>query len=159
MNCPCGSEKPYSECCGPYLDGAPAPTAEALMRSRYTAYVQQNIDYIVETSAPETREGIDREATEKWARDSEWLGLKILDVQRGGANDQEGEVEFTARWREGHDEATHHERSTFRKQDGRWYFVEGHEPKRTPVRREPKLSPNAPCHCGSGKKFKRCHGA
>jgi len=128
------------------------------MRSRYTAYVQGNIDYLVETHAPETRESIDRAATERWARQSTWLGLSILSVQAGGPEDETGTVEFIARWREGRDESAHHERSLFRRHEGRWYFVEGEAPKREPVRREAKTAPNAPCPCGSGKKFKRCCG-
>jgi SEC-C motif-containing protein len=159
MNCPCGSEKPFTECCGPYLAGEPAPTPEALMRSRYTAYVHHEIDYLMATQAPEMRKDVDREATERWSREATWLGLKIIEVKGGGPGDDEGEVEFVARWKQGQDEATHHERSTFRRgKDGRWLYVEGHTPKRAPMRREAAPRPNDPCHCGSGKKYKRCHG-
>lgn len=159
MSCPCESGRPFEHCCAPYLAGAPAPTAEALMRSRYTAYVRHDIDYLLATHDPRTLKEIDRGATEKWARESTWLGLKVLDVAGGQAGDSEGEVEFAARWRVGEQEYTHHERSTFRRHEGRWVFTGGATPKRDPMRREERSAPNAPCRCGSGKKTKRCCGA
>ncbi len=158
MNCPCGSARNFDQCCGPLLAGAKAPTAEALMRSRYTAYVRHQIDYLIQTHHPDTAEGLDRDATEKWARQSEWLGLQILAVEGGGEQEQEGVVEFAARFRQGRQEATHLERSRFRKLDGRWLYLDGEQPKRAPLRATERPGPNALCPCGSGKKFKRCHG-
>lgn len=158
MNCPCGIEKPYSECCGRYHAGEPAPTAEALMRARYSAYVKANIDYLAASLSPDTRDDFDEGSARRWARESKWLGLQILDVRQGGESDDVGEVEFVARWSERGQELGHHERSLFRRIDGRWYFVEGHTPKKTPVVREARPKPNEPCSCGSGLKFKRCHG-
>jgi SEC-C motif domain protein len=157
--CPCGTGRSFAECCGPYLAGAPAPTAEALMRSRYTAYARREVDYIIATHEPATRAEVDRETTDQWARESEWLGLTVLATEAGGPNDERGMVEFVARYRaQGHD-LTHRERSTFARIEGRWYFVDGEVVKPAPVRAEPKAGRNDPCPCGSGKKFKRCHGA
>ena len=157
--CACGSGVPEAACCGPLLAGAPAPTALALMRSRYSAYVKGTIDYIFETHDPASREELDREASEQWSRESEWLGLEILGTRRGGPDDDEGDVEFIARGKSRGKEFAHHERSRFRRVEGRWYYVDD-KGKGEPQRRtEPAAGRNDPCPCGSGKKFKRCHGA
>ena len=129
------------------------------MRSRYTAYVQGNIDHIVETHDPSTRGDVDRALTQKWARESEWQGLTILGTQAGGPSDEEGTVEFVARYRvEGRD-LVHQELSRFRKIDERWHYLDGRTSKGAPIRAAPKPERNAPCPCGSGTKYKRCHGA
>ena len=95
--CPCGSGKSFSACCEPYLTGAAdAPTAEALMRSRYTAYTLNKTAYIESSHDPETRDSLDLEATGRWAGESEWLGLKILRTEAGGKKDDRGIVEFEA---------------------------------------------------------------
>ena len=70
--CPCGSGQPEQSCCGPILAGTPARTAEALMRSRYVAYVRGAIDHVIESHDPDTRQEVDRDATEKWSRETEW---------------------------------------------------------------------------------------
>jgi SEC-C motif domain protein len=159
--CPCGTRKPFSECCGPALSGASAPaTAEALMRSRYTAFVKHDVDYIYKTIAPDHRKDFDREGIDAWSRDSEWLGLDIAGTERGGPADATGTVEFTARFREKGQERRHDELATFVKIDGRWYFEDGKLPAVKPVRHEgPRTGRNDPCPCGSGKKYKKCHGA
>lgn len=173
MSCPCGSTKSLNECCGPYISGhALPPTAEALMRSRYTAYTQANIEYIRKTTAIRANKDFDGPGTEKWARESKWLGLKILDVKQGGENDKKGVVEFVATYEQNGETIEHHEVSQFKKLDtGRWIFVDGdahthrggdghHHSKIETVRREtPKVGRNDPCHCGSGKKYKKCCGA
>jgi SEC-C motif-containing protein len=129
------------------------------MRSRYTAYVRHDIDYLFATHDPETATDVDRDATARWAEESTWLGLQVLDVVGGGAGDQHGEVEFVARWRADRQDHRHHERATFRRHEGRWVFTTGVTPKRVPVRAAAKPGPNAPCPCNSGKKYKRCCGA
>ena len=169
--CPCQSGQDYSKCCEPYLSGAQVPlTAELLMRSRYTAYATGNIKYIKETLAPETRKSFDEESAKTWATKSEWLGLKILSSKNGKENDSKGTVEFNAKYRADGKVLEHHEVSEFRKEGGRWYFVdgeghsheEGHghsEPQNPVVRENPKVGRNDPCPCKSGKKFKKCCGA
>jgi len=159
MNCPCGSQLPDSQCCSRYIAGEIAPTAEALMRSRYTAYVRQAVDYLIATHDPASRGELDREGILRWSRDANWQGLTIRETVAGGANDETGEVEFVARFREGGREMSHHERSSFVKLEGRWYYQTGKTPRREPERREKRPGPNEPCHCGSGMKYKRCHGA
>jgi SEC-C motif domain protein len=74
--CPCGTGLAYSECCEPIIKGQrPAGTAEALMRSRYSAYVKVETDYIFESTHPKHREGYDHIGTKEWAEKAEWHGL------------------------------------------------------------------------------------
>jgi SEC-C motif-containing protein len=159
--CPCGSEKPYENCCEPMISGRQAAgTAEALLRSRYSAFVKNQIQYIVDTIHPEKRKGFDVQSIEKWARESQWLRLEILDTEAGGEKDSDGKVEFIAHYIENGKEAEHHERAQFKKADDRWYFFDGSAPTAAPfVRPTPKIGRNDPCPCGSGKKFKKCCSA
>lgn len=164
MNCPCGSTSDYSQCCEPLISGrAIAPTPEALMRSRYTAYVKVLPHYLKETLAPESRGDFSEKDVREWAQQSEWLGLTIHKAE--GAT-----VEFTAKYKTENKVLEHHETSTFKKIKDRWYFLEGdahtheegqghHEPQKPIVREEPKVGRNDPCACGSGKKFKKCCAA
>lgn len=156
MSCPCGSGQPFEACCGPILAGAPAQTAEALMRSRYTAYVRGDIDHVLATHDPETVGDVDRAAAERWSRSADWRGLTVLATERGGEGDDEGIVEFKVVHATDGVEQVHHERSTFRRVNGQWRFVRGARP---PVVRAEKVGRNDPCPCGSGKKFKKCHGS
>ena len=157
--CPCGSGLALVACCGPYLAGTKsAPTAEALMRSRYTAYVKHDIDYIVETCVKNEEEGIDIDSTKEWSEQSEWLGLKIVKTEKGGAMDSEGIVEFVASFKFKGKKEDHHERSRFVKKAGTWFFETGMTVTDTVVREQPKVGRNEPCPCGSGKKYKQCHG-
>jgi SEC-C motif domain protein len=123
--CPCGSGKPEAQCCGPYLAGAPAPTALALMRSRYTAYVRGAIDYLVDTHDESTRVGLDRKAIAKWSKQTLWLGLEIVATERGGKSDDDGIVEFIARGSTLGKPFAQRERSRFRRVDGRWFYLSG----------------------------------
>jgi SEC-C motif domain protein len=159
-NCPCGSDRPYEDCCGPYISGKAKPaTAEALMRSRYTAYANKAIDYIVDTCLRDDEHGIDIEATKRWSETSTWLGLKILKTDKGGSSDEEGMVEFKATYVQGGLRENHHEKAAFVKRDGAWLFADGEVIPETVVREGPKVGRNDPCPCGSGKKYKKCCGA
>jgi SEC-C motif-containing protein len=159
MNCPCGSGLDYSACCEPYISGAKdAPTAEALMRSRDSAYAVHNVDYIVKTCDPEGKEKIDLKQTRDWSEKSNWLGLKILSVSAGGPADNEGVVEFEASYERDRLKDVHHEKARFKKKNGTWYYEEGDIVPKTVVRAGPKVGRNEPCPCGSGKKYKHCHG-
>lgn len=159
--CPCTSGKPRAECCGPLLDSnAPAATAEALMRSRYSAFVECNTDYIRDTLAEEAKAEHDEAGIRQWAEQSDWLGLKVVGTELGGENDDHGVVEFIARYRAEGRVVAHQERAQFAKENGRWVFVDSADPKPATFRREePKIERNAPCSCGSGKKFKKCCGS
>ena len=163
--CPCrvkdASPRAYADCCEPYIeDGKPAPTPEALMRSRYSAFALGKIDHLVETLAPETRHDFDRKAITHWATQSEWLGLEILSTEQGQPGDETGYVEFIAHFINDGQRHAHRERSLFRfdKADGRWYFLEEANRKNAPVVKGAQPGRNDPCTCGSGKKYKKCCG-
>ncbi|MDB9496340.1 YchJ family protein [Spirulina major CS-329] len=151
--CPCGSGQWLSDCCGPYLQGQrPAPTAEALMRSRYSAYCTKTIDYLVKTHHPQYREPHSRHQIAATANSVTWLGLTIIATEQGQAGDQTGIVEFVALFQDGKRAMQLHERSRFRQEMGQWFYLDGDL--------LPPLHPkkNEPCWCKSGKTFKQCHG-
>lgn len=156
--CPCGSEKPYSECCEPVISGStPAQTAEQLMRARYSAYVLAQMDFIFASTHPNHRQGYDHAGTKEWAETAEWLGLEILSTSQGGANDSRGVVEFIARFKESDQLREHHEEGQFKRTDGQWYFTEGSMVRAKPLT-VTKIGRNDPCSCGSGIKYKKCCG-
>ena len=158
--CFCGSGVDFSECCGPILAGErPAETAEALMRARYSAFSTLQADFLHESLHPDHRADHDVKATRRWAENSDWLGLEILQTTGGGKDVDEGTVEFTATYKERGLVRPHHEISHFSRVDGVWYFVDGQlvTPK-TEKRVQPKVGRNDPCPCGSGKKYKKCCG-
>jgi SEC-C motif-containing protein len=159
--CPCGTGASTGDCCGRYIHGLQlAPTAEALMRSRYSAYVLGEIDWIVKSHDPTSAEEVDRKSTEKWSKEAKWNGLEIRARAKGEPTDEVGEVEFVAKYEVEGQSVAHHERARFRRQEGTWYYVDGDMVKARPVVREtPKVGRNDPCPCGSGQKYKKCHGA
>ncbi|WP_019623709.1 YchJ family protein [Thioalkalivibrio thiocyanoxidans] len=122
--CACGSGLDRAACCGPFLDGeAAAPTAEALMRSRYAAFVEGREDYLLATWAAATRpQSLALEP------DQRWLGLTIRATEAGGPEDQEGWVEFVARSRVRGQGVRLYERSRFRREGGRWVYLDGEFP-------------------------------
>ena len=161
--CPCGSKTHYEMCCGMYHNNpGTAPTAEALMRSRYCAFSLQKFDYIAATQR--IQEAPDQVASE--IEDSngatQWVKLEILATQDGGAKDKTGMVEFVAHFKEGSNTGRLSERSLFEKIDGAWMYVsgdheiQGHTPYVAPE--TDKIGRNDPCICGSGKKYKKCCG-
>jgi len=158
--CPCSSGRAYDQCCGPIIaDQRQAATAEALMRSRYSAYVMGEIGYLGRSLHPDHRHDHDEAATRRWAASSDWLGLEIVAVEGGGENEESGSVEFVATYREKGVVRQHREVSRFQRLDDVWYFVEGSVVKPETLRREdPKVGRNDPCPCGSGKKYKKCCG-
>jgi SEC-C motif domain protein len=135
----------------------PAPTALALMRSRYTAYVRGAIDYLLATHDASTRATVDVGGVTRWSRETTWAGLEIVASERGGRDDTDGVVEFVARGATRGVAFAQRERSRFRQVDGRWFYVDG-APGAEPVRQAAPAGRNDPCPCGSGRKYKRCHG-
>ena len=160
MQCPCESGKTFKKCCEPFITGVKqAETAEQLMRARYTSYTQVEMDFIKKTHDPKTRDKTDMEANRKWAESTKWTGLEILETKQGGVDDEIGTVAFKAKFETDEGLQEHQELSLFRKQDGKWYFVDASDPTKQPVvRSEPKVGRNDPCPCGSGKKYKKCCG-
>ncbi len=154
--CHCGSDVSFNQCCRPILNGeSKVATAEALMRARYSAFVEQNFDFLKETLDPTTREGYDEENVRQWATSSEWHGLTIVRTEAGLEDDCEGLVEFVAHYAINGELKEHREAAKFVKREGLWYFWEGEWVKQEPVR-VVKIGRNDPCSCGSGKKYKKC---
>ncbi|MGA6098995.1 YchJ family protein [Stutzerimonas marianensis] len=147
-NCPCGSGDLLGECCGRYHAGVPAPSAERLMRSRYSAYVLGLMDYLKATTLPAQQSGLDLQSMRDWSAASTWLGLEVEDSQVLGGQPEHARVSFTARWHDHAGEHAQHERSAFVQRDGRWYFIDPTVALRA--------GRNDPCPCGSGQKFKKC---
>ncbi len=121
------------------------------MRSRYVAYCEGNVDYLVATRHPSTRRFDDRINLVKSVKTTVWEALTVLGTRQGRQHDTTGYVEFMA----AHSQPEWgqlHERSRFVRENGRWFYVDGDMlPPIVPKR-------NQPCWCGSGKKFKHCHG-
>jgi len=158
--CPCQSGLDYAACCEPYISGTrKAPDPVALMRSRYTAYALQIMPYLAATLHPGQRHDYDEAGAARWARESQWENLEILDVPAVPADGTTGTVEFRATYRRKGEKIVHHERAEFRKIGDTWYFFDGKMVGPGQVRRDaPKVGRNDPCPCGSGKKYKKCCG-
>lgn len=155
--CPCSSQKNYIDCCGRFLEGNEKPsTAEELMRSRYTAYTIQNIDYLINTTHSSVRKNQNRKDIETWAKESEWLKLEIVRTYLGNTQDKTGKVIFKAYYKHKSLSQVHEEDSTFKKENGEWFYLNGKEPEKQVVTTTQKIGRNDLCHCGSGKKFKKC---
>ena len=118
--CPCGSGADYESCCGPLHRGAAAPTALALMRSRFSAYALGDADYLMTSWHPQTRPAsIELDDAVTWRR------LQIVDVVAGGEDDDDGVVEFRAAFRRAGQHDVLHERSRFTRLNGRWVYLDG----------------------------------
>lgn len=149
--CPCGSESEFIQCCQPVISGVrPAATPEALMRSRYSAYVTQNADYLIASWHPDCEANAFSDALKEGFASTHWLGLRVIATQ-AGKNADEGFVEFSALYQDGDNpqKVSIHERSRFLRLNERWYYIDGIKPQ---------LGRNDLCHCGSGKKYKKCCG-
>lgn len=118
--CPCGSGRVYDACCGPLHEGAEAPTAEALMRSRFSAFALGLAEYLLASWHPSTRP-----ASLELDDGTVWRRLQIVDTVAGGPDDAEGVVEFRASYRDADGAGVLHERSRFTRVDGRWAYVDG----------------------------------
>lgn len=123
------------------------------MRSRYTAYTVDDRAYIARTWDPATRPALADSLDQ-----IDWVALDIQTTEAGGPNDEHGMVEFVAHYQVKDKPGYLREKSHFRKENGAWLYVTGETEPLTPVRVD-KTGRNAPCPCGSGKKFKKCCGA
>ncbi|GAB3943570.1 YchJ family protein [Corynebacterium tapiri] len=121
MRCPCSTGLPFDECCQRYHEGQPAPTALALMRSRFSAFAVRNEDYLLRTWAPATRP----DSLDLSEFPIRFYRLDILDVVNGGLTDDTGIVEFEAFYK-GAERGSQRERSRFeRGSDNCWYYADG----------------------------------
>ncbi|WP_431072448.1 YchJ family protein [Microbacterium phyllosphaerae] len=118
--CPCGSGDVFGGCCGPLLAGSPAPTAERLMRSRFTAFALHDASYLRASWHASTRP-----AAIDFDDDLVWKRLVIVDRVAGGPFDREGVVEFEAFFREGAERGSLHERSRFVREGRSWLYLDG----------------------------------
>lgn len=147
-DCPCGTGAQYADCCARYIEaGEPAPDAQRLMRSRYSAYVRQDRDYLLRTWDENTRP-VDLALDDN----THWLGLRILRTEAGGIDDDTGLVEFIARCKQAGRADQLHEISRFVKKQGQWFYLDG----KIQATKTSEPSRNGPCPCGSQKKYKRC---
>lgn len=159
MKCPCNSTKPFEECCQAVIAGSPAPTAESLMRSRYTAMVLGDLDHIERTCTEDARQTFNRPEMEHSLPGIEWLGLEVLGSERGQEGDDAGTVSFRFAYRFEGREHAQREIATFERTNGNWLYDRSEiNPKAPPVRVE-RIGRNDPCPCGSGKKHKKCCGS
>jgi SEC-C motif-containing protein len=157
--CPCGSGASFAGCCEPIIKGTrESETAEELMRARYSAFVTHDIDFIVASTHTRSRKEIDLDFIREWSETSTWLGLEIFETKQ--VNDNKAFVSFEARFTtQAGEDQRHREKSLFEREKGEWKFVTGDEMKNPTVRYEtPPPGRNDPCPCGSGKKYKKCHG-
>ncbi len=154
-NCLCGSETPYSLCCQPFHQHIKKPsTAKTLMCSRFTAYAMHNSDYLFETWVKAKRPKEINFSKDK----AEWTKLEIINTKKGCDKDSKGIVEFKAYYLLDGEEHVMHEISRFEKQSGRWLYLDGLVNSVSKIGQTENQGRNAPCSCGSGKKFKRCCG-
>ncbi len=120
--CPCGSNLKYAICCGKFHKGKlNAPTAEALMRSRFSAYVLDNPQYVFRTWDVETRPTLQ---SLREGKTDNFISLNVLSTTDGSLKDNEGTVEFVATYKIGDEVFEHHENSAFRRIKNRWVYVD-----------------------------------
>lgn len=149
--CFCGNEIAYEKCCQPVIDGqVNAKDAEALMRSRFTAYVEKNYPYILQTYAAKQQIGLSVSQLADSAKDTKWLSLDVLAHH---SKQNTAQVEFKAYYQiDGHYYVMH-ELSDFVFEENKWVYTTGFIQKESG-----EFAPqrNSQCLCGSGKKFKKC---
>lgn len=144
MNCPCGNEQPYDNCCGRLIEKSELPsTPEQLMRSRYTAYTLSKIDYIKNTMAGKALKKFDFASSLTWSQSIDWQNLKVIFSKI--IDDTTGVVEFVAHYTHQNQPQKLSEISLFHRIDGQWVYVD-------------TITRNQQCVCGKMKKFKSCCG-
>lgn len=119
-NCYCGNSIPFQDCCEPYIKGITnAPTAEKLMRSRYSAFAIGAADYLVNTTHISKRKYHNKRDILAWSKANKWLKLEVL-------ASTETTVTFKAYYLEENLKAqVHYEHSSFKFENGKWFYVDG----------------------------------
>lgn len=150
--CPCRSDHSkhdltFAQCCEKLHQGNATVSAEQLMRSRYSAYVMGNIDYIVQTTVPAQQPFLDKAGITAWSRQNQWLGLEVIQ-HLPHRDKRHAQVKFKAHFRDQQDKQVHHELSAFVKIGQYWYFLD------PTVHNNQSLK--SACLCGSQQKFKHC---
>ncbi|WP_298445375.1 YchJ family protein [uncultured Ferrimonas sp.] len=150
-HCPCGSKQAYADCCQPlHQQQRPAQSPQQLMASRYCAFVKGEAAYLLRTHHPEFRGQLTEAELAQACQETQWHALQIVDFSQ---QQDQGEVEFCAWYKQHGKLQALHERSRFSCEQGLWYYRDGD------IKPNPALpGRNDPCLCGSGNKFKRCCG-
>lgn len=156
--CHCGSPIHYKECCQPFhKNEKKAPTALKLMKTRFSAYATQEIDYLVSTTHSSLEPVY--EDLEVWAQNTTWKKLEIVASEGGLKHNDIGKVEFKAFYVDPNGKPqTHHELSTFIKENGQWFYSSGEFNTNMKTEEKHTIGRNDSCPCGSGKKHKNCCG-
>lgn len=129
-------------------------TARELLETRYKAFVDGNVDFILESHHPETKNQVDRDSIAAWSTQSQWKGLTIEDEKIQG---DKTFIRFAVKYEKNFETTTHRENAEFRKHEGKWYYFDSEFPKTEALKRAAdKVGRNDPCPCGSGQKFKKC---
>ncbi len=153
--CHCGNPLPYQQCCQPFHLGLKtAPTCEALMRSRFSAYIEQLGDYLFNTWHPDFRDDLTPQALAQSGKETDWRSLDVI-ASHGGPQDEQGTVEFVAWFMHQGELQYHHEKSNFTRHQGQWVYQDG---TFNPQRKSVLPGRNQACPCMSKKKFKACCG-
>lgn len=155
--CYCYSNKSFEACCAPFIEGSDTPkTPEQLMRSRYSAFVLKNMDYIEKTMKGKALQKADLDQTKLWIEHVKWIGLDIVKTKINEPND--GMVHFIAHYEENGEPHQLEEVSQFKKISGVWYYTQGKKSQPAKQNKTAKVGRNDPCPCNSGKKYKHCCG-
>ena len=155
-DCPCGSQLEYIVCCQPYLADEKTPsTAEALMRSRFSAYTQGHMDYIKKTMRDKAAIGFNEAEALRWSKRVAWIKLDVTHVLQ---ERETASVEFIATFVDGQYLKSIHERSAFVYDNNHWYYVDGSQISPVSGVKKQVITRNSRCPCGGIGKFKNCHG-
>ena len=129
--CPCGTGNAYFDCCGAFISNQKIPSnPEALMRSRYTAYTQVNLDYIAQTMKSPAADNFNAQNAREWAKRAKWVKLEVV---KASQEFNKGIVEFRAHYHMDGQEHVLQEISEFNFENGRWYYVDGRLPNKKPA--------------------------
>lgn len=124
MNCYCGNNKTYKTCCEVFhLNNGKTETAQQLMRSRYSAFVLANGDYLMQTHHSSTRPTSEKKEIVKWAKSVEWIKLEVLETTKGLEKDEKGTVTFNAYFYDSESVDVIHEKSAFVKENNNWKYL------------------------------------
>jgi len=152
--CPCASGKALNECCRPFIKGLALPKqAESLMRSRYSAYVLGEFQYIYDTYTTDSQKSLSVDDIQASAANTRWCRLEVVNTSNEA---NEAFVEFIAYYVVDGNAFAMHERSRFLKERQQWLYASGEMLANTG---KIDIGRNEKCLCASGKKFKRCCGA
>jgi SEC-C motif-containing protein len=155
--CPCGTGKKFGECCLPILKKQkPAADAEQLMRSRFSAHVAHDFEHLHRTHLESSKEPFEPDPQ---AGGTNWTRLKILSHEKS-PKPGFSTVDFIAYFQDGEEEKSLHEKAEFQNIEGTWYYIRALREGPAPIKKtQASVGRNDPCPCGSGKKYKKCHGA